>query len=101
MQAFEQRVRPDLEAEGIALETRIDLPPDHPPLKPRTILNVYRILQEAITNTLRHSGARRVEIVASLAGEGRDALHFSICDDGKGFDPACPKAGSFAVLCEA
>lgn len=93
MQAFEQRVRPDLEAEGIALETRIDLPPDHPPLKPRTILNVYRILQEAITNTLRHSGARRVEIVASLAGEGRDALRFSICDDGKGFDPACPRAG--------
>ncbi len=46
--------------------------------------NLFRIFQEAITNSAKHSGATRISI---LVGEQDDVIEFSICDNGKGFDP--------------
>jgi len=46
-------------------------------------LTAYRIVQEALTNTLRHSGARRATVDVSI-GDGRLAL--TVSDDGHG-DP--------------
>jgi PAS domain S-box-containing protein len=46
--------------------------------------NLLRILQEALTNARRHSGAR--EILVSLRIEGDD-LVAEVSDDGRGFDP--------------
>lgn len=43
----------------------------------------FRIAQEALTNVLRHSGARQVEIDLAVV-DGR--LRMMICDDGTGFD---------------
>lgn len=43
--------------------------------------NMYRIFQEAITNTLRHANADRVQI--SISGN-RELLHFSYWDNGSG-----------------
>jgi len=43
----------------------------------------FRIAQEALTNVMRHSGARHVEIDLKVV-DGR--LRMSICDDGSGFD---------------
>lgn len=43
----------------------------------------YRIIQEALNNAVKHSGARMIKIGLSCAG-GR--LKFSVADDGKGFD---------------
>jgi len=45
---------------------------------------VFRVVQEALQNARKHSGATRVEIYASLASDG--SVHFSIRDDGRGFD---------------
>ncbi|MEO3887727.1 sensor histidine kinase [Nonomuraea sp. B5E05] len=42
-------------------------------------LALYRTLQEGLTNAVRHSGARRVEVVLSSAG---DRVELSITDDG-------------------
>lgn len=44
---------------------------------------VYRILQEALTNILKHAEATAVEITVSST---RQQLHLSIQDNGKGFD---------------
>jgi signal transduction histidine kinase len=48
----------------------------------------YRIVQEALTNAVRHSGARRITIEARPAG---DCLEVAVRDDGHGapaaFDP--------------
>jgi signal transduction histidine kinase len=44
--------------------------------------HLYRIAQEAVNNTLKHSGASRV-VIRLLAGEGR--LELEISDDGTGF----------------
>ena len=45
---------------------------------------VYRIVQEALQNVIKHSGAKRVEIVIRRDG-GRLAV--VVQDDGKGFNP--------------
>jgi len=50
----------------------------------------FRILQEAVTNTLRHARARRVEVRL----DRRDRmLIVMIRDDGVGFDPEAPGIG--------
>ena len=44
-------------------------------------LSAYRIVQEAITNVLKHANANRVEVVVDY---GRDALVLSVTDNGIG-----------------
>jgi signal transduction histidine kinase len=59
-------------------------------------LAVFRILQEALANVLRHAEASQVEVVLGIAGE---MLVMSVVDDGCGFDmEARRKATSFGLL---
>jgi signal transduction histidine kinase len=51
---------------------------------------VYRAVQEAMTNAMRHAGARSV--VVAVDSDGTD-LSVSVSDDGAGFDPARPREG--------
>jgi signal transduction histidine kinase len=44
---------------------------------------VYRVIQEALTNVVRHAQARNVSLAA---GRQDDSIVFSVEDDGKGFD---------------
>jgi signal transduction histidine kinase len=53
------------------------------PLPPDVTLCVYRVVQEAVQNALKHSGAR--EILIHLQGSG-GGLTVSVVDDGAGFD---------------
>ena len=51
---------------------------------------IYRIIQEALNNALKHSGAGTVKVrLCSSAGR----LRFSVSDDGRGFDADKPAAG--------
>lgn len=52
-------------------------------------LDLLRLLQEALTNVLKHSGAAQVEI--SIAHDGQ-RLQVEVRDNGRGFDPASPRA---------
>ncbi|AUM00145.1 hypothetical protein B4966_08180 [Rhodocyclaceae bacterium] len=66
-------------ASGVTLEAR--LPQVLPELSPNAGLALYRSLQEALTNVLRHSGARRVWVrVSELSG----GVCLAVCDDGCG-----------------
>jgi two-component system, NarL family, sensor histidine kinase UhpB len=47
-------------------------------------LEVARIVQEALTNVRRHSGARRATVTLGVAG---DEAWVEVEDDGRGFDP--------------
>lgn len=53
----------------------------------------YRISQEAITNSVKHAGAKRLAV--ELRGEGK-TLHLEISDDGIGFDPGVLQASGRA-----
>jgi PAS domain S-box-containing protein len=55
---------------------------------------VYRMVQEALTNVARHSGASSVEVHVAAQGE---RLFVRIRDNGRGFDPD-PERKSFGVL---
>jgi signal transduction histidine kinase len=69
-------------ADGIA-STRIELALDEAArdLGPRAAHALLRCVQEAVTNSVRHAGARRVQV--ELRGEGDDVA-VSIDDDGRG-----------------
>jgi signal transduction histidine kinase len=51
------------------------------PLPPGVDLSAYRIVQEALTNTLRHAGAARAEVVVRYGGAG---VEVEVTDDGRG-----------------
>jgi len=46
---------------------------------------LYRIIQEAMTNIVRHAAARHVQV--TLRADG-DEVYARVADDGQGFDPA-------------
>lgn len=64
---------------GVALE--VALPARLPALSAEAGLALYRTVQEALTNVLRHAAASRVDI--ALAADG-DALLLRVADDGCG-----------------
>lgn len=51
---------------------------------------VFRILQESLTNVVRHAKARRVEITLNI---GTERIELRIRDDGVGFSPALRSPG--------
>lgn len=56
-------------------------------LSPEGQLVTYRVVQEALSNVVRHAGARRVEVRLERQGEGATArVVASVRDDGRGFD---------------
>ncbi|MFZ8887409.1 MAG: sensor histidine kinase, partial [Steroidobacteraceae bacterium] len=52
------------------------------------LLQLLRIVQEALTNALKHASARHIRIGAS---EDAGYLHLSVRDDGRGFSPEATK----------
>ena len=51
-------------------------------------LNLYRIIQEALSNVIKHAGASEVTLlVRNENGDEPKGIYIFICDDGKGFDP--------------
>ena len=68
-----------LKAEGVLIETR--LPDALPRLPAEAGLALYRTVQEALTNVLRHAQAARVRLEISLQPQG---LQMTLDDDGTG-----------------
>jgi signal transduction histidine kinase len=54
-------------------------------LTPRSEVQLLRVVQEALTNTRKHSGARRVTVTIDCEGPGAT---LTVEDDGVGFDPS-------------
>ncbi len=71
-------------------------------LLPEVETVIFRIAQEALNNVAKHANARHC-VVDLLFGE--DMLQLTICDDGRGFDPAVwlsdevePPRGAWGLL---
>jgi PAS domain S-box-containing protein len=75
---------------GLACEIEA---PDRLDLPPSVEENLYRIVLEALTNTVRHARARRAIVVIAVV-DGR--VRVTVSDDGVGFDPA-GTAGHFGI----
>jgi PAS domain S-box-containing protein len=66
----------------IAVVATIDI--DGESLDERTSINVFRILQESLTNVARHAGATRIDVSLTTRN---DDLVFEIHDNGRGLEP--------------
>lgn len=66
-------------------ETQIDIDvlPNHAPLRPEAEVAIYRFVQEALSNLVRHSSATTASI-RSTAGD--QSIRFEVSDNGTGFD---------------
>jgi signal transduction histidine kinase len=84
------RMAPHLESAGIALDWRVGELAPVPGLGPARVLQILRVLQEAISNVLRHAGATRVTVSAGRVpgGEGVGRLRIEVRDNGRGFEPS-------------
>jgi signal transduction histidine kinase len=57
---------------------------------PRVTLNVFRIVQELLSNSLRHSGASHISLVLS---QTQNTLSVVVQDNGKGYEPGTAQMG--------
>ena len=58
-------------------------------------MTIYRVVQEALRNVAKHSGARRAAV--SIAGKN-GAILLSIKDSGRGFDPSRSKKRGLGLI---
>ncbi|HXY81022.1 MAG TPA: GAF domain-containing sensor histidine kinase [Gaiellaceae bacterium] len=80
-----------VERNGIEVGLDIELTGRH---TPELEAAIYRIVQEALTNTVKHGGATRARVEIREDGSN---VHVVVSDDGAGFDPAVATAG-FGLL---
>jgi len=92
MVTFHARASKQLEAEQVHLDWNQDFDLSEYILDTRRILNLYRLLQEAISNIARHAEASEVTIKFSDAPD-KNGFAIQIADNGKGFDIGPKVAG--------
>ena len=80
--ALEWHARDCMGRYAIDVDLQTDGDFDALPDKHRTC--VYRVVQEATTNCVRHAGARKIQIRVNADG---DHLRVRVSDDGRGLDP--------------
>ncbi|HJZ95098.1 MAG TPA: sensor histidine kinase, partial [Candidatus Solibacter sp.] len=81
---------------GVDVEVEVDGPAAQLPEEMEQ--HLLRIAQEAVTNALKHAGARRIAVTLHL--EARK-LFLRIVDDGRGFDELdafCSRGGHFGLI---
>jgi signal transduction histidine kinase len=66
---------------GIGLPVRLEIEGSPRPLSPGVELAVFRIAQEALTNTLKHAGPATARVVLRY---GERELELEVADDGRG-----------------
>ena len=90
-----------IEWQAQRFEARTQIPclvqvPEHlPPLSAAKEVGLFRILQEALTNVMRHAQAQTVELTLSIE---QQSLCLTISDDGLGFVPATGRPTSFGLV---
>jgi len=90
LMALMERVR----GGGLDVDAHISLAYEHGTAPTRLVSEletaVYRIVQEALTNAVKHGGARRASLEV-IEGDGQVSI--TIRDDGAGFDPEAATQG--------
>lgn len=72
---------------GLDVELTVEGEP--PELSAGVGVTAYRIVQEALTNVMKHAGPARAEVVVRYD----DGVHLLVADDGRGARPDVPSAG--------
>lgn len=81
---FRTRLQPRVEDAGFAFEWNNRLGASLASYPPRRTLQLFRIMQEAVANALRHSGGTKIAISLDMISDDGDWLEVTVHDDGKG-----------------
>ena len=77
--------------QGLSVDASVELAARHTPELEST---TYRLVQEALTNAVRHAGATEIRIdVAEREGH----IDIAVADNGRGFDPETAAARGFGL----
>ena len=102
---FRERLEPQLHRLDVALDWSMAGLPDVAGVTPGNALAVLRIVQEAITNALKHGPARRIGVRGSATADGRaliaienDGRPFAADSRGRGLDNMRRRAGQLAAI---
>jgi signal transduction histidine kinase len=71
-------------SERTGLKIRVDIFGDEKNISDASKIAMFRIMQEAFNNTIKHAGATSVFVQLSFDA---NRIHISVRDDGNGFDP--------------
>ncbi|WP_225098039.1 sensor histidine kinase [Streptomyces sp. CoH27] len=77
-------------AAGAGLQVEVEWRGRRRPLPPEIDLAAFRIIQESVTNAVRHSGGRRCRVSVEY---GTEAVAIEVVDDGRGGTPRGPGFG--------
>jgi signal transduction histidine kinase len=91
--ALERLAESFAEQSGISVDFQAALADERLPDEAETAL--YRIVQESLTNVVKHARARRVSILLTRTNGAVKAV---IEDDGRGFDPERATDGGFGLV---
>lgn len=87
--SWRERAAMQLRPHDITLDWRVATPqglPLHPELRPWHVIQIVRILDEAVTNAVKHASARRISVTIETHDDGQGPYGvISVADDGKGF----------------
>jgi signal transduction histidine kinase len=87
------RLAPLLRHSGLQLEWQVGEVPPLAALGPEGHLDVLRIVQEAVTNAIKHSGARRVTLATRWVDGPEPEVCIEVRDDGRGLDNGAAAGG--------
>jgi signal transduction histidine kinase len=88
--ALEALVKRVAATSGMAIDSQIALEVEDRRLDPEIERTLYRLIQESLTNAMKHASAGRITLeLVETAG----CLALSVVDDGVGFDPAQTSEG--------
>jgi signal transduction histidine kinase len=88
--SWRERATAQLRPHDIALDWRAVTPqglPVHPELRPWHVIQIVRLLDEALTNAVKHAGARRIAVSIETLTDASGSAYgrVTVEDDGKGF----------------
>jgi signal transduction histidine kinase len=84
--SFRHRLEPELNDAGLTFNWEVEAVPLLDWLDAVNALHVFRILQEAVANIVKHSAASIITVgCRAQIRNGQDGVMISLADDGKGF----------------
>jgi signal transduction histidine kinase len=87
--SWRERAAMQLRPHDIALDWSVATPqglPLHPELRPWHVIQIVRILDEAVTNAVKHATARHIIVAIETRDDGQGPYGvISVADDGRGF----------------
>jgi len=88
---FRERVQGRVEEAGMAFHWQDDSQGQLPDMGPREVLQVFRIMQEAVTNALKHSSGTALSVSIAPRPEPSRSIRVTISDNGGGLGKANPR----------